>query len=311
MDLAGLIKGSSRGEGLGNRFLASARETDALLHVVRCFKDSEIVHIESDLNPERDIDIINIEMCLADLEIVEKRLEKVSKLAKAGDKKASQEESVLENIGELLKTGEIIKKRNFFAGEKEFLKELPLLTLKPVIYLANMGERDIDGSIKLVDRIARKIFSENTAVIKVAGKLENELKNLSREESEKFREEWTGEKNSPLEKLIQACFRVLGLITFYTIARDKLSAWSLKKGENVLQAAGKIHSDMRQGFIRAEVINFKEFSSRPFPLRWNASSERKGRDSYNTAREKGCLKMAGKDYIIQDGDIIYIHFARR
>ncbi len=280
MDLAGLIKGSSHGEGLGNRFLAYAREADALLHIVRCFEESTITHVEKELNPEMDIDIINIELCLADLEMVENRLEKASKLARAGDKNASCEVPRLEEARESLKRGEMIKTKEL---------SLPLLTVKPVIYLENIGEKESGSSAGGVDRISRK-------VIKVAAKLENELKNLTEKEADEFREAMTGEKGAPLERLVKACYDILGLITFYTIARDKLSAWSLKKGEDVLQAAGKVHSDMERGFIKAEVINFKEFRES---------------GSYNAAREKGLLKIVGRDYVVQDGDIIYIHFAKK
>jgi len=287
MDLAGLIKGSSHGEGLGNRFLASARECDALLHVVRCFEDSEITHVEKELNPERDIDIINIELCLADLEMVEKRLEKISKLAKSGDKDASYEVSVLEDVRESLKKGEMVKTKEL---------SLPLLTLKPVIYLANVGEKNFNRSRELIEKITAKVSPEDSVVIKVAGKLEDELKRLPKEEGDEFREAWAGEKETPLRRLVQGCYKTLNLITFYTIAREKLSAWALSKGEEILQAAGKVHSDMQQGFIKAEIINFKEFIEI---------------GSYNLSREKGRLKIVGRDYQVQDGDIIYIHFSKR
>lgn len=287
MDLAGLIKGSSHGEGLGNRFLASARECDALLHVVRCFEDKEITHVEKDLNPGRDIDIINIELCLADLEMAEKRLEKVSKLAKTGDKDASCEVRVLEDVREALKRGEMVKTKEL---------SLPLLTLKPIIYLANTGEKDLDTSKELIEKINAKVSPGNSVVIKVAGKLENELKRLSKEEGNEFREAWAGEKETPLHRLVQGCYEALNLITFYTIAREKLSAWPLNKGEEMLRAAGKVHSDMQDGFIKAEVINFKEFIET---------------GSYNLAREKGYLKIVGRDYAVQDGDIVYVHFSKR
>jgi GTP-binding protein YchF len=276
MDLAGLIKGSSHGEGLGNKFLAQAREADALLHVVRCFEDSEIIHVETELNPERDIDIINTELCLADLEIVEKRFEKSSKQV-----------SILEETRVALKKGEMLKKD---------IPHIPLLTTKPVIYLANIGEKNLSKSMELVERMTKKVSLENAVVVKIAGRLENELKNLSQKEQDEFRMELVGEKTSPLERLIQACYKLLRVIPFYTIANEKLSAWSLKNGESILQGAGKIHTDMEHGFIKGEVINFEEFIKV---------------GSYNLAKERGAIKIVGRDYLVQDGDIVYIHFDKR
>lgn len=287
MDLAGLIKGASQGEGLGNRFLAHAREADVLLHVVRCFEDSDIVNVQGDLDPERDIDIVNIELSLADLEIIENRLEKVSKLARSGDRNASIEMHTLQNIMEDIKRGREIK------GEA---LTLPLLTLKPVIYVANLGEGEYGRKIEFVNRIKRKTLRRDNTVIKIYGRLEEELRGLPEEEACTFRKEWTGEDESPLDKLVQVCYRALNYITFYTIFRGKLSAWSVREGESIVHGAGKIHSDMERGFIKSEVINFKEFV-------------RIG--SYTEAKERGLVRIVGRDYLLQDGDIIYIHFSKR
>ena len=289
MDLAGLIKGSSHGEGLGNKFLAGVREADALLHVVRCFEDEDISHIEKNLNPERDIDIINLELGLADLEIVEKRLDK----KKASE--ASAEARLLDRVREALNKGEMLRTMELVPQEKDLLKELPLLTLKPVIYIANTGERESPLSKELVGAITRKVSRERAAVIKVAAKLENELRELPVEEEKKFRLEWTGEDRSPLERLVRTCYELLDLLIFYSIAHEKISAWSLKRGEDMVAAAAKIHSDMSRGFIKAEVINFEDLMEI---------------GSFNLSREKGRVRFAGKDYQVRDGDIVYIHFAK-
>lgn len=286
MDLAGLIKGSSKGEGLGNRFLAHAREADALLHVVRCFEDRDIAHVSNGINPERDIDIINTELCLSDLEIAEKRLEKIIRLAKSGDKNALREISLLEDVIIALQKGEAVRGREI---------SLPFLSIKPVVYLANIGERNSEKSDELFERVSRKVSSEKAVCLKIAAKLESELKKLSGEEELEFRKEWLGETAPPLERLLAVCYGLLNLITFYTIAGDKVFAWSIERGEKISRAAGKIHSDMEKGFIKAEVINFERF---------------KEIGSFNIAMEKGCVRVAGKDYIVQDGDIIFIHFLK-
>jgi GTP-binding protein YchF len=295
MDLAGLIKGASHGEGLGNKFLAEVREADALLHVVRCFEDSDISHIEKDLNPERDIDIINLELGLADLEIVEKRLDRIAKLAHSGDKKAHIEELLLGRLREALNRGEMVRMMGLLPEEKELLKEVPLLTLKPVIYMANTGEKDSPASKELVEAVIRKVSRETARVIKVAAKLENELRELPEEEGAKFRGEWTGEKESPLKRLVRASYDLLDLVTFYSVANEKISAWPLKKGGDIVTAASKIHTDMARGFIKAEVINFEELMEI---------------GSFNLAREKGRIRFAGRDYQVRDGDIVYIHFTK-
>jgi GTP-binding protein YchF len=285
MDLAGLIKGSSKGEGLGNRFLAHAREADALLHVVRCFEDRGITHVENNINPERDIDIINTELSLSDLEIAEKRLEKIIRLAKSGDKNALKEASLLEDVISALQKGEMLMGRE---------APLSLLSAKPVVYLANIGEKD-SGSTELFERVTRKAASQNAVSLKIAARFESELEKLSREEGLEFRKELLGETAPPLERLLTVCYDTLNLITFYTIAGDKVSAWPIERGEKISQAAGKIHTDMEKGFIKAEVINFDTF---------------KRIGSFNLARENGEVIVAGKDYILQDGDIIYIHFLK-
>lgn len=296
MDLAGLIKGSSHGEGLGNKFLAGVREAEALLHVVRCFEDSEISHVEKDLNPERDIDIINLELALADLEIVEKRLDRIAKLSQAGDKKAHLEVLLLGRIREALNRGEMVRTMGLDPQEKALLKEVPLLTLKPVIYLANTGEKDSPASKELAEAIIRKVPRETASLIKVAAKLENELRELGGEEEDKFRQEWTGEKESPLKRLVRACYDLLDLVTFYSVANEKISAWPLKKGGDIVTAASKIHTDMARGFIKAEVIDFKDLLET---------------GSFNLAREQGQIRFAGRDYQVRDGDIIYIHFTKK
>ncbi|MCG2678013.1 redox-regulated ATPase YchF [bacterium] len=273
LDIAGLVKGASKGEGLGNQFLAKIKEVEAIVHVVRCFSDPNIAHIAPDLNPIRDIEIVNLELALADLELIEKRREKIEK-----DPKAKEELKLLEKVQERLKQ-EGVPELN--EKEREALKGYHLLSLKPTLYVANLGEGgEIPEELKKYRAIG------------IYTKLESEMQELPEEERAQFRAELEiGEIG--LERLIRESYRLLGLVTFFTLERKKLRAWTLEDGRNVREAAGKIHSDMEKGFIKAEVINYSELVSVGSLLK---------------AREKGLLRIEGRDCKVREGDIITIKF---
>lgn len=273
LDVAGLVKGASKGEGLGNQFLAKIREVEVIVHLVRCFTSPHVAHIASDLNPVRDIEIINLELALADLELIEKRRERIKK-----DPKAKEELQLLERVRESLSKGEMpeIDKK-----EREILKEYHPLFLKPVLYVANLGEKeDVPDDLSQYNAIG------------ICAKLESELQELPEPERTQFRTE-IGIGEMGLEKLIRESYRLLNLITFFTLERKKLRAWTLKEGRNAKEAAGKIHSDMEKGFIKAEVINYLDL------IRIGSLLQ---------AREKGQMRIEGKDYRVKEGDIITIKF---
>ncbi len=273
LDIAGLVEGASKGEGLGNRFLAKIREVEAIVHIVRCFSDSNVAHIAPDLAPTRDIEIVNLELALADLEIIEKRREKIKK-----DPEAREELKLLEGVVESLSKGELPELNE---KEREALKGYHLLSLKPTLYVANSGEgEEIPKELK------------KYRVIGICAKLESELQELPEKERAQFRVEM-GIEEMGLERLIRESYRLLGLITFFTLERKKLRAWTLKEGRNVREAAGRIHSDMEKGFIKAEVINYSDL------IRIGSLSQ---------AREKGLLRIEGRDCKVREGDIITIKF---
>ena len=294
LDIAGLVKGASKGEGLGNQFLAHIRVVEAMVHVVRCFQDKRIAHIEPDIEPERDIEMVNLELALADLELVERRLEKVEKLAKSGEE-VEEERGLLAKIKSWLEEGKPVRSLslNLCAAESHLIKGLGLLTLKPVIYLANVGEDMLstpdDAYLKKVKEVAEK---EGAEVMAVPAKLEAEMAELGEEEAKEFREEM-GISQPWLSKLIQASYSLLGLITFYTVVQGKVRAWTVVQGTKAPEAAGKVHSDMQRGFIRAEVIPFEDLNAQ---------------GSLAVAREKGLVRTEGKNYTVQDGDVVYFHF---
>ncbi len=294
VDIAGLVKGASKGEGLGNQFLANIRSVDAIAHVVRCFKDENVVHVDGSVNPVRDIETINYELVLKDLESVERRLEKVRKVAKSGDKKARAEVEVLEKIKEILERGKRIRPYIKELGEEgeRVIKELSLLTAKPVMYIANVDEEGLEEDNELVKAVKEFAKGEGAPVVKVCAKIEAELSELDKKEKEEFLRE-LGLKEPGLNAVIREGYKLLDLITFFTAGEQEVKAWTVKRGTKAPKAAGKIHSDIERGFIRAEVIRYEDLI-------------REG--SIQACKEKGLMRLEGKDYEVQDGDVIYFRF---
>lgn len=277
VDIAGLVAGASKGEGLGNKFLAHIRECDAICEVIRDFKDSDIIHVAGKIDPESDKETINIELILADLATVEKRLEKTRREAKSGDKELSWQANILEKIYQHLTSSRAIRELEFSSEELLFVKTLNLISIKPIIYLLNIDEAHQETTIK----------TEKEEVIKVNVRLENEIAGLPEEEQIEYIKE-LGLQQSGLDKLIESSYRLLGLDTFFTTGADENRAWTIKKGTLAPQAAGVIHTDFIKGFVRAEVINWEKFVA--------AGSEAK-------AKEQGLIRTEGKDYVVQDGDV--------
>ena len=294
VDIAGLVKGASKGEGLGNQFLANIRSVDAIAHVVRCFRDENVVHVDGSVDPIRDIETINYELVLKDLESVERRIEKVKKVAKGGDKKARAELEALEKIKEILERGERIRPYLQELGEEgqRVVKELALLTAKPVMYVANVDEEGLFEDNEYVKAVREFAAKEGAPVVKICAKIEAELAELSKEEKEEFLKE-LGMEEPGLNAVIREGYKLLDLITFFTAGEQEVRAWTVKKGTRAPQAAGKIHSDIERGFIRAEVIRYEDLI-------------REG--SIQACKEKGLMRLEGKDYEVQDGDVIYFRF---
>lgn len=294
LDIAGLVKGASKGEGLGNKFLSHIREVDAIVHVVRCFDDGNIVHVEGSVDPARDIETINLELIFSDLEAIEKRIEKTRKQMKSGDKKYQTELEILERIKATLEKGLPLRSMEFDSDEQEYVKQLFLLTGKPVLYCANISEEGIstvdeNPYIAKVKEIAEK---ENSEVIIVCARVEEEISQLDDEEKEMFLEE-LGLEESGLDKLIKASYKLLGLISFLTAGEQEVRAWTIVQGTKAPQAAGKIHSDFERGFIRAEIIAYDDLMKC---------------GSYAAAREQGLVRSEGKEYVMQDGDVTLFRF---
>ena len=293
VDIAGLVEGASKGEGLGNKFLSHIREVDAIVHVVRCFENDKIIHVNGKIDPKRDIEVINLELILADLETVTKRYEKAQKLLKVGEKGAREEFTVLEKIKPALESGKSARMVELSKEEKQILNSFFLLSSKPVIYVANIDENEIGKEeneyVKQVREIAEQ---EGAEVISLSARIEEELAGLSPEERELFKKE-LGICESGLEKLVGASYNLLGLMSFLTAGEKEVRAWTIKKGSKAPQAAGKIHSDFEKGFIKAEVVKFQDLIDA---------------GSYVAAREKGKVRIEGKDYVVQDGDIMLFRF---
>ena len=295
VDIAGLVKGASKGEGLGNQFLSNIREVDAIVHVVRCFEDSNVVHVDGSVNPLRDIETINLELIFSDLEILERRIAKVAKGARM-DKEQAKELAMLERVKERLEDGKLaIGFETEDEDEEEYFKNLNQLTAKPVIYAANVGEEDLanDGAdnagVQAVREYAKETGSE---VFAICAQIEEEISELDDEERQMFLDD-LGLKESGLEKLIRASYHLLGLMSFLTSGEDETRAWTIKQGTKAPQAAGKIHTDFERGFIKAEVVNYKDLLEN---------------GSLAAAREKGLVRMEGKEYVVQDGDVILFRF---
>ena len=293
VDIAGLVKGASKGEGLGNKFLSHIRETDAICEVVRCFEDANVVHVDGNINPVRDIETINLELIFADIETVNKRLEKAKKNLKA-DKKYQEEIDLLEKILETLENGISARAINFTDDEKLMVKDMFLLTTKPILYIANVSEEQLadienDENVKKVKEYAEK---ENAEVVPLCVKMEEELSGLNDEDKKEMLEVY-GLEESGLDKVIKKSYDLLGLMSFLTAGEPEVRAWTIKKGTKAPQAAGKIHSDIERGFIKAEVVSYDDLM-------------REG--SMLAAKEKGLVRSEGKEYIMQDGDIVLFKF---
>ena len=294
VDIAGLVKGASKGEGLGNQFLASIREVDAIVHVVRCFEDDNVVHVDGSVDPIRDIETINLELIFSDIEILERRIAKTARGAR-NDKTLAEELKLLEKIKAHLEEGKLAKTLDLSEEEKELSNEFNLLTDKPVIYAANVSEDDLadDGaSNAFVQRVREYAAGEDSEVFVVSAKMEAELSELDEEEKQLFLEDM-GLSESCLDKLIKASYSILGLTSFLTAGEKEVRAWTITKGTKAPQAAGKIHTDFEKGFIKAEVVSYDDLISL---------------GSYAAAREKGLVRMEGKEYVVQENDIIVFRF---
>ena len=295
VDIAGLVKGASKGEGLGNQFLANIREVDAIIHVVRCFEDENVVHVDGSIDPMRDIETINLELIFSDLEILERRIAKTAKTARM-DKDAAKELEFLKKIKAHLEDGRPASTIELEDEDQEgYMKEYNLLTYKPVIYAANVSEEDLADDAKSNPHVQKvREYAEETGseVFALCAEIEQEISELEDDEKKEFLED-LGIKQSGLEKLIVASYRILGLLSFLTAGEDETRAWTIKVGTKAPQAAGKIHSDFERGFIKAEVVNYQDLLDS---------------GSYAGAREKGLVRMEGKDYVVQDGDVILFRF---
>ncbi len=293
VDIAGLVKGASRGEGLGNKFLSHIREVDAIVHVVRCFDDGNIIHVDGSVDPIRDIETINLELIFADMETAEKRLDKAKKDAK-GDKKALADVELFERVKQTLEEEKPIRSMELDEDEYKKVYAANFLTIKPVIYAANMNEEEFGDSsknkyLKAVEDFAA---SEGSKVLPICAKLEEEISDLDAEDKEMFLSD-LGLSESGLARLIKASYSLLGLISYLTAGSDEVRAWTIKKGTKAPQAAGKIHTDFEKGFIRAEVISFDDLVAN---------------ETMTAAKEKGLVRSEGKDYVMQDGDIVLFRF---
>ena len=295
VDIAGLVKGASRGEGLGNKFLSHIREVDAIVHVVRCFEDENIIHVDGSIDPARDIETINLELIFADMETVSRRKEKAVKSMRGGDKKATQEVELSEGLYNHLESGKPARTYEMTEDEREIVDGWFLLTTKPVIYAANIADSDLGKSneeipgIANVEAIAK---DENAEVLVISAQIEEEIAQMDPEEKDMFVEE-LGIGQSGLDRLITTCYRLLGLISFLTAGEDECRAWTITEGTKAPQAAGKIHTDFEKGFIRAEIVPYDALIEN---------------GSMAACREKGLVRSEGKDYVMKDGDITLFRF---
>jgi GTP-binding protein YchF len=296
VDIAGLVEGASKGEGLGNKFLSHIREVDAVIHVVRCFKDEKVSHTYTDIEPVRDVEVVNMELIFADIETVEKRIDKANSMAKSGDKRYVDECNLLERVKSGLGSGIPLRNMQFNDKERTIIEELFLLTYKPVLYVANIDESDVgkevDG-LAAVFKLYEYTSREKSEVISISVKIEEEISQLEPDEKKLFLKE-LGIPLSGMDRLIKRCYKLLGLISFLTIKLPELRAWTVKEGTSALDAAGKIHTDFKRGFICVEIIDYDTLM--------NAGS-------YAAAREKGLVRREGKDYIIKDGDVALFKFS--
>ena len=293
VDIAGLVKGASKGEGLGNKFLSHIRETDAICEVVRCFNDSNIVHVDGNINPIRDIETINLELIFADIETVNKRLDKAKKNLKA-DKKYQEEIDLLEKILKCLENGNSARTLEFNEDEEKLVKEMFLLTTKPIIYIANVSENQLENveNDDMVQKVKDYASKEKAEAVPLCVKMEEELSGLDDEDKKEMLQMY-GLEESGLDKVIKKSYDLLGLMSFLTAGEPEVRAWTIKKGTKAPEAAGKIHSDIQRGFIKAEVVSFNDLMQC---------------GSMNVAKERGLVRSEGKEYIMQDGDIVLFKF---
>ena len=296
VDIAGLVKGASQGEGLGNKFLSHIRDMDAIVHIVRCFEDPDVVHVSGSVDPARDIEIVETELILADLETVERRLQAAEKKVRSGDSKAAAEQAFTQRLQAALAKGEPIRGKPYTPEEMRWLHELHLLTDKPVVYVANVSEADLSKEtvheMSYVRRVREIAQREEAGVIVVSGKVEEELIALPKEDRAAFLKE-LGLAESGLDRLIHAGYTLLGLVTFFTAGEQESRAWTIPQNTKAPHAAGKIHSDMEKGFIRAEVMSYSDLIAC---------------GSAAAVRERGLLRIEGRDYIVRDGDVLYFRF---
>ena len=292
LDIAGLVKGASKGEGLGNKFLGHIREVDAIVHIVRCFDHPSVSHIYGSVDPERDIEIINTELIIADLETIEKRIAKIERLAKTGDKVARKELDTCLRIKDVLVTGTAAREITFPEDEQMTVRDLHLLTAKKILYVSNVSEAVLKGATDCILKVEAIAGKEDSNAIAICGDLEAEITELPKDEQEVFLNA-LGIEESGLNKLIKAGYALLGLITFYTTVGPELRAWTVPRGTRAPEAAGKIHSDMEEGFIKADIIHYDDFI-------------RMG--SLSSAKDAGLIRIEGRDYMIADGDIAYFRF---
>lgn len=293
-DIAGLVKGASQGEGLGNKFLSHIREVDAIVEVVRCFDDGKIIHVDGNIDPIRDIETINLELAIADLDVINNRLERVSKKARTTKNKDDLVEvEALEKAKQALEENKALRQVEFTEDELKSLKSYSFLTLKPIIYLANIKESELGNpDNKYVQEVKQYASKENAQVVSLCAKVEEDLSELTKEEKQEMLEA-LGLEESGLDKLIQATYDILGLATYFTVGKDEVRAWTFKKGMNAKQCAGIIHSDFEKGFIRAEVMSYEDLVKYGNELK---------------VKEAGRARLEGKDYIMQDGDICHFRF---
>ena len=295
VDIAGLVKGASKGEGLGNKFLSHITEVDAIVHVVRCFEDTNIVHVEGSISPTRDVETINLELIFADIEMLDKRIDRTKKAMKSGDKKYVAELALLEDMKNILESGKPARCREYSEEEAELIKDLPLLTLKPVLYAANVSEDDFINGIDdnaLVRELTEIAEAEGSEVMPISAKIEEDVSALDNEEKIEFLNE-LGITESGLDRLVKKSYKLLGLISYLTAGEPEVRAWTITQGTKAPQAAGKIHTDFEKGFIRAEVVAFSDLIEC---------------GSYNAAKEKGLVRSEGKEYVMHDGDVVLFRF---
>ena len=294
VDIAGLVKGASKGEGLGNKFLSHIREVDAIVHVVRCFEDSNITHVDGSIDPLRDIETINLELVFSDIEIMERRIDRTKKAMK-GDKTLAKELELLERVKATLEEGKPARSLDYTDDEMVIMNEIALISMKPVIYAANVAEDDFSKGIennKYVKMVEELAASENAQVMPVSARIEEEVSQLDADEKAMFLEE-LGMQESGLDRLIKASYTLLGLISYLTAGEPEVRAWTIKNGTKAPQAAGKIHSDFERGFIRAEVVHYNDLMEL---------------GSMTAAKEKGLVRSEGKEYVMKDGDIVLFRF---